>query len=82
MKRWLLLFGLLGAGAAIAQAPNEIWGLVYNLVAPVLNDKQTVQWQGSSSGQLRVDGLTPAAPCGDGTIDLSTGCTQPMLGVL
>lgn len=68
---------LVGTGAAIAQAPNEIWGAIYNSIAPSLSDRQSSSFQATSAGRLNVTGLGPPPTC-DGTIDLSTGCVQPM----
>ena len=78
MRRWTLIAVAFASTAALAQVgPSEIWGLIYNLVAPTLSDKQVTDWQGSSSGQLKVSGISPAG-C-TGAIDLSEGCTLTVL---
>lgn len=76
MKRWIFLAVLVFAGSAVAQNPQQLWGLIYNLVPPMLSDRQTTVWQGDSSGKVRMNGLGPPPAC-DGTIDLSTGCVLP-----
>ncbi len=74
MRRIVTIALLAGCGVALAQAPNEIWGAIYNLVAPILADKQSTTFQATSAGRLDVTGLTPPAGC-TGKIDLSEGCT-------
>ena len=80
VRRWLVLGAVLFATAAVAQAPQQLWGLIYNLVAPVLSDKQSAPWQGNSSGQMRVDGL-PTGPCSD-SLDFTDACNSQYMGVL
>lgn len=53
MKKLLLAFCLI-AGAAVAQAPAEIWGGLYNLVRPTLVTRQQAVFQMSSTGSLRL----------------------------
>ena len=78
-------YGIIGLAlistAALAQiAPSEIWGLIYNAVAPTLSDKQETTFQATSAGRLNVTGLVP--PNCTGAIDLSEGCTLTvMLGL-
>jgi hypothetical protein len=79
MKRGLIIGAVLVSTAAIAQVgPSEIWGLIYNLVAPTLSDKQTTTWQSTSDGHLSVTGLGPPPNC-TGAIDLSEGCTLTVM---
>ena len=76
MRRFLAIALVVGSSSALAQVrPSEIWGLIYNAVAPTLSDKQSTTWQATSAGRLSVTGLGPSAACGTGVIDLSAGCT-------
>ena len=72
---------MFAATAAIAQVgPGEIWGMIYNLVAPTLTDKQTTTWQSTSNGHLSVTGLTPGS-CTN-KLDFTQACNSQYIGVL
>jgi hypothetical protein len=80
VRRGIIIWTVLVSTAAIAQVgPSEIWGMIYNLVAPTLSDKQITTWQSTSDGHAAVTGLTPLAPCGSGVADLSAGCSITVL---
>jgi hypothetical protein len=80
MKRGLIIGAVLVSTAVLAQVgPSEIWGMIYNLTAPSLGDKQVTTWQSTSTGSLSVTGLGPSTTCGTGVADLSAGCSITVL---
>ncbi len=75
--RWALALLLAGvAGVAFAQ----ITGQIGTGTSGVFYGGPTIGITGAATGIN--GGGTPLVPCGVGAIDLSTGCTQPMLGGL
>lgn len=75
MRFWLVFAGLLMASAALAQ----LAGPIGNGAGPNFPAGPDFGLVGSLGG-VNGGGVTPSS-C-DGTIDLSTGCAQPMLGGL
>ena len=76
MRMWLLAFLLLGITTALAQ---DITGGLNNTTQTVIGGAGSGGGLNNSTGKIVGGG--GGAPTCSGTIDLSNGCPQPMLGV-
>lgn len=85
MRKWWLWFGggAVGAGMAVQafmSTPADIWGLIYDSSLPTLSTGQSTVWHGSSTGQLKVDGI-PAGSCSN-SLDFTDSCNSQYIGLL